>query len=346
MRRRAPHVVLALALALAALAAGCSKKRSVAGGLPPDVSGLAAVPSNADVIIGIDVRRLAESPIVTRAIAMLLAREPVLAARWQGLREGCKLDVDHVGHLMLALGPPPDGGRLGTGPLVMIATGKISEPELVKCVREMVGKGGGSLVVKNQDGRTLYQVKDGARTMFIAFGRPDTVILGNSDAYVLEAVGTGKKALDHAELAEWLKLADQRAPVWVVGRVAEPMKAGLVRASNNTLKAGAKAYAGSLDLTSGIKGDLIALMESPEDAKHLEKLAKENRGAFTWAAQLLKAAKIVQKLSITAKGSIVRFSVPLTMDDVNRVLSMLDGGTSPAQDSPPAGGSTSKPSAP
>jgi hypothetical protein len=341
MRGRAAPV--AVALAVLAIAAGCGKKARVASGPSPEVTGLAAVPSNAEVIVGMDAVRLADSPIVTRATDMLLSREPDLAVRWQALRESCKLEVKQVNRLMIALGPPPPGGRIGTGPMVMIATGKISEPDLVRCVREIIGKGGGSLVVKTGEGRTLYQVKDGARTMFIAFGRPDTVILGNNEAYVQEAVGNGRKALANPELAGWIRLADQNAPVWVVGRVAEPLKAGLIRASNHTLKAGAKAYVGSLDLTSGARLELLALMESAEDAKQLESLMNYNLVGLSWAAQVAALAKVVQKVSIKAQDATVRFTAPLTMDDVNRVLSALDGQETPAQDSPPAGGSASTP---
>lgn len=341
-------IAVAAAVAVASLAAfaGCSKKAPVPSGPSPELTGLAAVPSTADVIVGLDVGRLAESPIVTRAIEMLLAREPELASRWQALRDSCKLELGQVNRLMIALGPPAPGGRFGTGPMVMIATGKVSEADLVKCVRDIVGKGGGSLVVKDQGGRTLYQVKDGARTMFIAFGRTDTVILGSSEAYVLEAVGAGKKALDNPELGGWLKLADQNAPVWVVGRVAERLKSSLVRVSNNTLKAGAQAYIGSIDLTTGVEAELVALMESPEDAKQLELLVNGNLVGLSWAAQVAALAKVVQKITIKAQGASVRFNVPLSMDDVNRVLSALDGGGTAAQDSPPQGGSASPPPAP
>jgi hypothetical protein len=350
MRRGAAPVVLTVVLTIFAaasiLAAGCGRKVHHPTGPSPEVTGLAAVPSTADVIVGLDTNRLAESPIVGRAIEMLLAREPELATRWQTLRESCKLELGQVGHLMIALGPSPPGGRIGTGPMILIATGKVSEPDLVRCARDIVGKGGGSVVVKNGQGRTLYQVKDGARTMFIAFGRPDTVILGNNEAYVQEAVGGGSKALDNPELAGWIKVADQNAPVWVVGRVADRLKTSLIRASGGLLKAGAKAYVGSLDLTEGVKGELRALMESAEDAKQLESLANLNLVGLSWAAQRAALAKIVQKLSIKAQGDTVRFSVPLTMDDVNRVLQALDGEEAPAQDSPPAGGSAPTPPTP
>jgi hypothetical protein len=351
MRRGAAPVVLAILAAVTVVVAGpvlggCGKRAHLPTGPSPEVTGLAAVPSTADVVVGLDIVRLADSPIVERSIEMLLAREPDLASRWQSLRESCKLELAQVNRLMIALGPPPPGGRLGTGPMILIATGKLSEPDIVKCARDIVGKGGGSLTVKNREGRTLYQVKDGARTMFIAFGRPDTVILGNHDAYVQEAVGGGNKALDNPELAGWIKLANQNAPVWVVGRVADRLKTSLVRASGGTLKAGAKAYVGSLDLTDGVKGELRALMESPEDAKQLESVANLNLVGLSWAAQREALARIVQKVSIKAQGDTVRFSVPLTMDDVNRVLLALDDDGAPAQDSPPAGGSAPTPPAP
>lgn len=339
--------VLGVLVALGALGlAGCGKRAHLPTGPSPEVTGLAAVPVTADVVVGMNAGRLAESPIVERAIEMLLAREPELATRWQALRESCKLEVAQVARLMIALGPPPPGGRLGTGPMLLIATGKISEPDLVKCARDIVGKGGGSVVVKAGEGRTLYQVKDGARTMFIAFGRPDTVILGNNEAYVEEAVGSGAKALDNPELAGWIRIVDQNAPVWVVGRVAPRLKASLIRASGGALRAGAKAYVGTLDPTDGVHGELLALMESPEDAKQLESLANLNLVGLSWATQREALARIVQKVSIKAQEAAVRFSVPLTMDDVNRVLSALDDDRAAAQDSPPASGSAPTPPAP
>ncbi len=340
-----PRAALA-ALAVLAILAGCHRKTSDARGPSPELSGLAAVPSTAEAIVGIDPGRLVESPILTRAIETVLAREPDLATKWTSLRETCRLELANIHRIMLALGPTPAGGRFGTGPLVMIATGKIVEVELVKCVRDIVGKGTGSLIAKNHQGRTLYQVKDGNRTVFIAFGRPDTVIMGNHEAYVHEAVGAGQKALDNQELAGWLKQADQKAPVWFVGRLPERIRTGLIRASNNTLKGGATALLGSLDLTSGIHGQMVALMESADDAKQAELLMKTHLTALSWAAQVAALARIVQKISIKADGTKVRFTLPLAMEEVNRVLSALDGGKAPAQDSPPAGGSAPTPPAP
>lgn len=342
MRSRSGVALAVLAAVIALAAAGCAGcKEKGKRGPSPERTGLAVVPSTAEVIVGIDMKPVAASPLVERALAQLVQQEPLLGTRWQALRDECKLDLKQVQRLMIALGPPPAGGKFGTGPMILIAIGTFSEPELVKCVREIVGKGGGSLVVKTVEGRSLYQMKEANRTMFLAFGRADTVILGNSDAYVLEAIGDGKKALANPELASWLQTADQNAPIWAVGRVAERLKTGLVRVSDGKLKAGPSAFIGSLDLSAGFGAELKILMASGGDANELKALVSRELPLLTWAAQVKSLAKVVNKLTVTAEGSTVRLSLPLTIDDVNHVLTALDPEPPAKQDSPPLSGSGS-----
>src|SRR5262249_50375440 len=150
-----------------------------------------------------DVARVIDAPLVQRAVDQLLSRDGGLSNRWQDLHEHCKLDAKDIKHVVLAIGPHA-GPQPGTGPVLMVATGKLVETDLAACVRAMVGKGGGELTAKEVDGHTLYQAKDGNRTMFFAFGRPDTVILGANEDFVKEALGTGKKVLDNVELAQWI----------------------------------------------------------------------------------------------------------------------------------------------
>jgi hypothetical protein len=326
-----------LAALAIACAVACGKKGREAP--PPEVTGLAAVPASAEVIVAVDVERLAGSPIVGRAVDQLLLRDPQLAERWAHVRDECKLDVaKQLKRLMIALGPPANPQKPGTGPVLLIATGAIGETALAACVRSLVGKGGGTLTAKSVGDRTLYQVKDGARTMFFAFGRADTVVLGTSDAYVTEALGTGKKALDHPELAAWIKLTNQNAPLWAVGRVSERLRGNLVRVTGGAVKTGPRAFVSALDLTDGAKLDVAAVMATTEDAKQLESQVKAQLAMFVMVAQAKSLGALVQKIKISVDGNVLRFVAALSMDDVNHVLSMLDGGRAPAQDSPPASG--------
>ena len=343
---RAARRVRVIAIAFAVvLAFACGKKRD-RDAPPPEVTGLAAVPSSAEIVIAVDIEKLAGSPIVTRAAEQLLLRDAQLAQSWEHVRDACKIDVTkQIKRLTIALGPSPNPAKPGTGPVLMVATGTIGETELSACVRSLVGKGGGQLTAKPLDGRTLYQVKDQNRTMFFSFGRADTVVLGTSDAYVTEALGKGKKAIDHPELAAWMKLTNQHAPLWAIGRVSERVKTGLSRVTQGQVKAGPTAFVGSADLTDGAKLELGAVMANAEDAKQLESQIKAQLAMLVMVAQAKSLGPLVQKVKIAVDGNMVRIGATLTMDDVNHVLSMLDGGAPPAQDSPPATGSGSQGSA-
>lgn len=329
---------LGIAVVVLGLATGaCGKKKAAdANGPSPEVTGLAAVPATAQVLIGVDVTKLQDSALVARAVDQLLMRDPVLATKWGEVQSTCKLDLPkQVKRLMLALGAPGQGAATGTGPVLMVATGSVSEPDLASCVRTLVGKGGGALTVKTVTGRSLYQVKDGNRTMFFAFGRPDTVILGTNEAFVLDALGGGPKAADNPEIKALLPLADQNAPVWALGKVDERVRQGLVGASGGKLTAGPTAIVATLDPTDGAKVNLGAVMSSADDAKALESFANTELKVVAMVAQMKSLGPVVAKVAVAAEGTVVRFRAPLTVDDVNQLLSVLDEKPASEQGSPP-----------
>jgi hypothetical protein len=327
------------ALAVVATLGGCGgcgkKKSSSEGELPPEVTGLAAVPANAEVVVAVDVDKVVDSQVVGRAVDQLLMRDSDLATRWQKLRDSCKIDLTkQVKRVMVALGPS-DPKNPGTGPMLMVAIGSLVETELEKCVQAMVGQGGGSLTAKAAGDRTLYEAKDGNRTLFFAFGRPDTVVLGSTEAYVLEALGPGKKVLDNPELASWIKQVDQRTPVWAAGRVAERVRQGLVKATNSALTAGPVAFVATLDPSEGAIIDLGVIMADAKDANTLETFAKDQLGLFAMAAQAKNLGGIVDKVSIDASDQVVRFKAKLAISDINRLFCLLDGNSKCGQDATP-----------
>lgn len=334
--RRAFHLATFVVLVVAA--AACRGK----GDKPAmNLAGLSAVPASAQVVVAADVARVASSPLVTRAVETLLLKDADLATRWQKLHDTCKVDINKIKSIVLAIGPHADGAQPGTGPVLMIATGQLVETELAECVRSMVGQGGGTLTAKPVGGRTLYQAKDGKRTMFFAFSRADTVVLGANEAYVTEALSSGKKLADNAELTQWIKRADQSAPIWAAGKVDERVRARLVTVTNNQLKAGPVAIILAADATDGMKLDLGAVMSTKDDAKTLESFAKTQLGLLAMAAQAKQLGTVVNKLAISTEGDVVRFGANLTMADVNLLISVLDGEVPSEQVSPPAPGSGS-----
>ena len=327
----------AFAVAAVAACAACTKTAAAPKPAPtPEVTGLAAGPSTAEAVIAIDVARIADSPIVGRAIDQLMMRDADLAARWQRLQGSCKIDLaKQIKHVMLALGRKT--GETGSGPVLMVATGSVAETDLVACVRAMVGDGHGELTVSTAGGRTLYEAKDGNRTMFFAYGRPDTIVLGSNQMWVTDALGTGKKALDNPELEAWIDLADQHAPAWGVGRLDDSVRKGLVHATAGAVTAGPIAIVASLDASAGAKVDVGAVMASPTDANALESFAKQQLGLLGYrGASQSGLGKLVDKVThIATLVAVVHFKVDLGIDEVNQLLSVLDGGGAPPQDAGP-----------
>ncbi len=327
--------VLLIGAALAVVTA-CSKKKHPPPGPPPEVTGLGAVPSDAAGIIGIDVSKMASSPIVSRAIDQLLSRENDLSRRWKAVREGCKIDiVQQVRRMMIVLGPTPEGGRVGTGPALLIAIGKLPELDLASCVSKLVGKGGGTVTGQPVNGHTLYTVQEGNRAMYLAFGRADTAVLGNNEAYVTQAVGSGKKALDQPDLADWLHHVDQNAPVWAVGRIDPRVRQALTRVVKG-LGVGPVAFSATIDPSEGFDIAVDAVMASAADAKALESWGNTERAFLSMAAQRWSLGPLVSKVTIQAVGPRVQIRAPLDMKDVNQMLSVLDDRKPPAQDSAPS----------
>jgi hypothetical protein len=340
---------LACAVWLGLAGWGCSKKPSAPSGPPPELTGLAAVPATAEAVLGVDIGKLTDSPVIDRAVEQLLMRDPVLSERWQRLQSDCKLDLSgkpgnqgkQIKRVMLAIGPHT-GPAPGTGPVIMVVVGSIPEAELKDCVAKLVGGGGGSVTGKPAFGRTLYLAKDGNRTMYFAYGKPDTIVLGADEAYVTEALGTGKKASDNPELGKWLQLVNQNSAIWAVGRTDVRVRDGLVRLTEGKISGGPAAFTLTADLASGASLDLGAVMSKAEDAKSLESYVKGELALLTAAAQWKSLGPVVGKIKVAVDGDVVHFRAPLTVDDLNLLLSALDGGSTPAQDSaPPTSGSGS-----
>jgi hypothetical protein len=326
---------LAAGFAWGAAGPGCGKKEAPSGP-PPELTGLAVVPASAEVVVGVDIVKLTDSPVIDRAIEQLMMRESVLSERWQRLKDECKIDLGkQIKRVMIALGPNRPGPAPGTGPVLMVAVGSLPETEFQQCVTKLVGAGGGSLTGKPVAGRTMYLARDGNRTMYFAYSRPDTVVLSPDEAYLTEALGAGKKAPDNPDLTAWRKLVNQSAPLWAVGRADPRISNGLVRAGNGQISAGPVAFALSADLADGAKLQLNVVMNQPDQAKALESYAKGELALLTAAAQLKSLGSVVGKVAVTSDASIVQLHAALTVDDLNHLLSALDDTSTPPQDRAP-----------
>lgn len=323
----------AIAIALAALVLGASckdKARAKPAPPPAQLTGLAAVPASARVVIGADPARLAGSPLMARAARLMIEREPVLGERIARLAAGCGLDWQtQVESLHLAL--TDDAPQV-----LMIVTGALVETELTRCVRSTVGEGGGTVTLTQVDGRSLYQVSDQGRTIYFAFGQTDTIVLSASRELVLAGLGTGPKVMDAPEMKALIDRSDTHAPLWAAGKVDPAWSPRLLRLMNGALETPPKAFLGVVDASDGLRAQLSAVMGSEADAKVMESQLKPTLELVSLVAQARGLGPLAAKVVGVRDGDAIRFGVELTAEEVKELLSKVDTTAPAAQDAAPA----------
>jgi len=121
------------------------------------------------------------------------------------------------------------------------------------------------------------------------------------------------------------------------------VKGGLVRVTNGQLKEGPQAMLVAVDPTNGAKIEVSAVMKTEADAKALESFAKAQLGLMAMAAQAKSLGRIVDKVQISSENETVRFKADLGMDEVNLLISVLDGKAPGEQISPPPASGSGSP---
>ena len=92
VQRGALCPILAAFLVLGAAGPGCGKKQALSGP-PPELTGLAVIPASVEVVVGADIAKLTDSPVIDRAVEQVVMRDAALSERWQRLKDECKIDL-------------------------------------------------------------------------------------------------------------------------------------------------------------------------------------------------------------------------------------------------------------
>ena len=328
---------MVVACAALALAAACKKKREPAPAPVVPIAALAAIPADAQVVVGIDVRRLADSRLVARAVDQMLVRDPELAARLERLARDCGVDVTRqVRSIHLALGPRPAQGTPGGPPSLLVATGELTEPALTRCLQAGVGAGGGDLSVKDLDGRSLYKLTEGRRTLYFAFGQADTVVIGPSEPWVRAAVAPGAKVEASPVLGPLLSKVERTAAMWTVAAMDAELGASLAKITGGKVAAPPRALYGALDPTDGLRAQIAFAMGNEGDAEALVGFARSELALGALAAQSLGLGTVVARIVVEQKGAEAQVRAELTDAELKQVLAAIDRGRPTGQDAQPA----------
>jgi hypothetical protein len=339
--------VLATLLIVTVALAGCKKKKESPEPPPAPlpVAGLAAIPADATVVVGLDMAALADSALIGSALGRMFEGAPGLATRFERLATDCGVDVTRqVTHVHLAMAP---GGTGSARRALLIATGVLDEVGLSRCLQAGVGAGGGKVTVRTAGGRSLYQLVEGRHTVYFGFGQTDTVIVGPDQAWVEAALGDGPKVMDASMLSPYLRAVDQRQGLWFAATMDRELGAALVRSTEGKLTAAPIAVYASADVTDGFAARVTFAMPSADDATALAAFSRGELALGSMAAQVMGLGPVVAKIGVGVERDQVIFRANLTNSELKDVLTAVDSGGGHGQDAPPAadGGQISAPDA-
>lgn len=286
------------------------------------VQGLDAIPADVSVVIGLNVPRLAQSPLVQHKVMDLLARNPEAKSMLEGLIARCQIDpAKDLDSVLLALGNRPERAKRDS---LMVVRGKLDETKLVACVKASVVEKGGTVEAKAQDGMTIYAV-GGETPLAFSFGAPDTLIVAQREALVVAARDPKvAKVKSDAAMMALIGGADTRAALWGAGKMAPEVAGRLTKVTEEAIKAPADAIFGHIDLTDGMTIELDLEMASGQDAHALADFMKKQLSSYTVIAQGYGLGQVLAKTKTEAHDRVFRISLAMDPKDVEKVENLID----------------------
>jgi hypothetical protein len=309
------RLLLAPAIALAVAGAGCKSKKP-SEPLAQALAGLGAMPASVDQVIGLEVPRLASSPLVERALASLLAGAPDLARDLDALMAGCKLDVGRdVRRMWLGM------DRAAEDRALLVVEGKLTEGQLSACVGQALVPGGGRLTGARVGGRTHFHVDQ-------AEGRPDVwfaavgdgvVVVASTAELLAEAAGDGPKLLASSEMAALVERAGTGHALWFAGSVPPEIGQGVGRVSGGAIGA-PRAMFGHLDLDGPLDAELAVVMASADDATRGVSTIKSQLAGYALVAQAAGLGRLVNQIGAEAEGDTLFLRLKLSEEEVRALV--------------------------
>jgi hypothetical protein len=300
----------ATCLIFAACLGACGKSKA-----PPEpakpASAAVALPAETRTVIGVDVAKVAASPLAVRALRALLDADPDTRARVDSLLARCKIDLAaDLKSVTIGMGGPDD--------VAMVIAGRIDENTLVGCIREAVPV--------EQRGRTYVATAKDGRIVYFAFGGEPTLILATNAAWLGKIVDPAAAKLGGAT-AERLAKVGPRAAVWGVGELPAGVGQKLVELAKGEIAAPAQSVAFEVELDGGggMSASLGADMASAADADKLAVLVKSELGWAAVFAQRWGLGRLVAKADVRTDQRGVRVSLKLDDKELAEVAAVLDG---------------------
>ena len=317
-------IFAAIALAVALLGCGKKKEAPKKNISPEDRKLLTFLPTESQIVIGLDAAALRESPLVQRGVRKLFEKDRGLADEFKSIREQCKFSIgEDLSYLLVGL---KDERTI----LVARAEGVFNQGALTACIQARVSSDGGTLTAKRFGNKWGYQLlpKANEKPIYFVLASEAVMLVSTAEAWLAPRDTNGPSL-------EALGKTDFGATVWAAGIVPEAVGKGLIEATGSSVSAPPQTIYGHLDLGDGLLAGLFIGMGSEADAEALTTMASSQMGALAAVAQKVKLAPVIRRVKVTRENQEVAFTVELSEKELADITANVDSGSTKGQDFPP-----------
>ncbi len=286
---------------------------------PKSITGLDAIPGDAQAVVGIDAAKLAESGLVRRGLRALLAADPGLDSKIRGLLAACAIEPDEdLESVWVATGDSP-------AEAIMVVRGALDETKLAGCVGDAVRAGGGTLEQVTIAGRSAFGSHPvRGQSVWFAFGAPNTVVASTDREWLEAALGSGPKLSGNKELMAVVERADRTGALWAVGRVQPEVGKGLLRVTDGTISGPPSFMFAYLHVSDGIRAELASVMPSASDAAKTAAFVRTQLRTYEVIVQGAGFGSLLSRLRVEVRSDTVFLRLVLSADELKEVTSQID----------------------
>lgn len=293
---------------------GCGKGCAKKPGALPESSVLQLIPSGQNVLMGLDIKRLQESPFGQKIQEKIPPEAAPFIKEIEGVTLGIK--VSNVAQ------EPKE--------MVGIVTGQIDPVKMLAEFQSSAQKEGQQISDEEYDGVKIYSSSKDPE-MGVAFVT-DKAVFGDK-ASIKKVVDLSKHKGDSVEkdknLLDLVSAVDTKKMIWAVGIIPEGAipPAGEQEGSPMGAFSKIKALDLAMDISKDMTIDLGVIAGTPEDAQQMQTMANSYKALFgaSLAQKNPNLGKVLNDMSIGVSGP--RMALSLKLDEATLEQLSQQAGT-------------------
>jgi hypothetical protein len=302
--------------------AACAPRGSTTPARPASAVDFAldGLPREARFLVGVDVTRLAATPVGARLIEALGTVEVVNA--YASLGAACPLHASDFGLLVIG-GDNGEDNRMS-----MLARTAIAERTAVTCVEALMQQKSGTVAHVPVAGRVAYHtVGSGTDDSWFAAAGPGRLAIADGREWLARTIDpAAPHARQNAALAAAAARVDASAPLWLAMVLFPSEQAALVLASGGKLEQAPSAVAISAQVSTSLSFELAATFADAAHAVQASVLASALVADWREAAKGSPFEAVLAHVTVSVSGTQVVARVVVDAQATDVIVSGLVSG--------------------